>query len=364
MEIKQLSIQEKIGQMIIIGMDTNYITERIKKMIVEYKIGGIILYRKNFGNYQEMLDLIKQLKALNKENKIPLWIGIDQEGGRVNRLPKEILNLPSANLIATKGGIEEIEKSAEIIGKILKHSGYHLNFAPVLDIKRFGNSHAIGDRCYGENKEDVTRYGIAFMRKLQQQGILSIVKHFPGHGTTKKDSHYFLPIVKEKMETIEKEDMVPFEEAIKNGADAILVGHLLIKNVTGWYPASLSRKFIAKYLRKKYRYNGLIVTDDLKMRAIKFIYGPDLAVRKAFEAGNDVIVFRFQKEEERQAIEKIIHLVHNGKLKEGRINRSVKRILKMKEKYGVSDETEIEPVNIEEINGEIRRIREKCGLKG
>ena len=363
MEIKELSIQEKIGQMIIIGMDTNYITDRIKIMITKYKIGGIILYRKNFHTYQEMLDLISQLKDLNKGNKIPLWIAIDQEGGRVNRMPKEILNLPSANLIATKGGMEDVEKSAEIIGKILKQSGYNLNFAPVLDIKRFENNHAIGDRCYGENKEDVTKYGMAFMKKLQEQGIVSVIKHFPGHGATKRDSHYFLPIIKKKMEYLEKEDMYPFEQAIKNGADAILVGHLFIKNVTGIYPASLSRKFIVKYLRKKYRYHGLIITDDLKMRAIKFVYGSELAVKKAFEAGNDVIVFRFNKEEEKQVIGKIVRLVQEGKIKESRINRSVSRIIKMKQKYEISDEEEIKGTNIDEINQEIREIRKKCDME-
>lgn len=363
MEIKELSIQEKIGQMIIIGMDTNYITDRIKIMITKYKIGGIILYRKNFHTYQEMLDLIRQLKELNKENKIPLWIAIDQEGGRVNRMPKEILNLPSANLIATKCGMEEVEKSAEIIGKILKKSGYNLNFAPVLDIKRFENNHAIGDRCYGENKENVAKYGMAFMKRLQEQGIVSVIKHFPGHGATKRDSHYFLPIIKKKMEYLEKEDMYPFEQAIKNGADAILVGHLFIKNVTGIYPASLSRKFIVKYLRKKYRYHGLIITDDLKMKAIKFVYGSSIAVEKAFEAGNDVIVFRFNKEEEKQVIEKIVRLAQEGKIKESRINRSVSRIIKMKQKYEISDEEEIKGINIDEINQKIREIREKCGIE-
>lgn len=362
MDIKDLSIQEKIGQMIIIGMDTNYITERIKIMITKYKIGGIILYRKNFGTYQQMLNLIKQLKTLNQKNRIPLWIAIDQEGGRVNRMPKEILNLPSANLVATCGGIELVEKSAEIIGKILKKSGYHVDFAPVLDIKRFGDMHAIGDRCYGKEKEEVAQYGIAFMKKLQQQGILPVIKHFPGHGATEKDSHYFLPIIKEKLEYLEKEDMYPFEQAIKNGAEAILVGHLLIKNITGIYPASLSKRFIAKNLRMKYRYNGLVITDDLKMRAIKFFYGADLAVRKAFEAGNDVIVFRFNKEEEKRVVEKIIKEVQEGKIKEGRINRSVKRIIKMKQKYKISDESEITGINVDEINKDIQKIRNKCGI--
>ena len=362
MEVKNLTIEEKIGQMLMIGMDTNYITDRIKTMITKYKIGGIILYRKNFKTYNEMLKLIRDLKELNKENQIPLFIAIDQEGGRVNRMPKELENLPSANTVATIGGEELVKKSANITGRILKESGYNLNFAPVLDIKRFENQHAIGDRSFGTNKEDVTKCGIVAMKELQQNGVISVIKHFPGHGATKQDSHYFLPIVNKSMKRLENEDMYPFEQAIKNGADAILVGHLMIRNVTGMYPASLSRKFITKYLRKKYRYNGVIITDDLKMKAIKFIYGPSIAIRKAFESGNDIIVFRFNQEEEINSIEMITNLVKKGKIKESRINKSVKRIIKLKNKYNISDKKEIKGIDIENINKEIKEIREKCNM--
>lgn len=362
MEVKNLTIEEKIGQMLMIGMDTNYITDRIKTMITKYKIGGIILYRKNFKTYNEMLKLIRDLKELNKENQIPLFIAIDQEGGRVNRMPKELENLPSANTVATIGGEELVKKSANITGRILKESGYNLNFAPVLDIKRFENQHAIGDRSFGTNKGDVAKCGVAAMKELQQNGVISVIKHFPGHGATKQDSHYFLPIVNKSMKRLENEDMYPFEQAIKNGADAILVGHLMIRNVTGMYPASLSRKFITKYLRKKYRYNGVIITDDLKMKAIKFIYGPSIAIRKAFESGNDIIVFRFNQEEEINSIEMITNLVKKGKIKESRINKSVKRIIKLKNKYNISDKKEIKGIDIENINKEIKEIREKCNM--
>lgn len=358
--VEELTIKEKIGQMIIVGMETNYITDRIKNMIQNYKIGGIILYRKNFKTYAEMLKLIEELKTLNINNKIPLFIAIDQEGGRVNRMPKQIENLPSANQVAEIGGKELVQKSANITGKLLRNSGYNLNFAPVLDIKRFGDKTAIGDRSFGKNKNVVSECGITAMKELQKNKIIPVIKHFPGHGATKQDSHHFLPIINSSMKKIENEDMYPFQKAIENGAEAILVGHLLIRNVTGIYPASLSRKFITKYLRKKYRYNGLIVTDDLKMKAIKFIYGCDLAVTKAFEAGNDIIVFRFNKEEEKRVLEKIENLVKKGKIKESRINRSVRRIIKIKEKYEISDTEKIKGIDIEEINKEIKEIREKC----
>ena len=363
MDIKELSLEEKIGQMIIIGMDSNYITERIKNMILEYKIGGIILYRKNFKTYQEMLELIRELKNLNKKNKISLFIAIDQEGGRVNRMPKELKNLPSANQIAEKGGEELVRKSAEITGRILRKSGYNLNFAPVLDIKRFGEKTAIGDRSFSEDKEKVSRCGIATMEELQKNQVISVIKHFPGHGATKQDSHHFLPIIKSSMKKIENEDMYPFKKAIEKGADAVLVGHLLIRKETGIYPASLSRKFIIKHLRKKYRYNGLIITDDLKMKAIKFFYGPYLATKKAFEAGNDIIVFRFNAEEEKRVIDQIIKTVKSDNKKQCRVNRSVKRIIEIKQKYQISDTEEIKGVDIEKINSEIAEIRKKCGLE-
>lgn len=362
MRVEQLSLEEKIGQMMMVGMDTNYITDRIKVLISDYKIGGIILYRKNFNTYKDMLKLITDLKQLNQNNRIPLFIAIDQEGGRVNRMPSEIENLPSPSLISRYGGEELVRKANNITGEILRNSGYNVNFSPVLDLMENGNQKVVGDRSFGNDKIEVAKMGITAMKELQKNNIISVIKHFPGHGATKKDSHHFLPIIKTPMSKIEKEDMYPFEMAIKNGADALLVGHLLIKNVTGIYPASLSRKFITKYIRLKYRYRGLIFTDDLKMRAIKFIYGPSIAIRKAFEAGNDVIIFRFNKDEEKNAINRIINLAKDGKIKESRINRSVKRIINIKEKYKISDTDEIEGINIGEINKEIHEIRNVCKI--
>lgn len=362
MKIEKLSLKEKIGQMVMIGMDTNYITDRIKDMIINYKIGGIILYRKNFATYQDMINLIKELKQINQVNKVPLFIAIDQEGGRVNRMPKELKNLPSANLIASIGGEQMVAEAANITGEILHKSGFNLNFAPVLDLKRYNKQTVIGDRSYSEDKEVVAKCGIATMQELQKNNIISVAKHFPGHGATKQDSHYFLPVINVPISKIEDEDMYPFSQIISNGADAILVGHLLIPKVTGVYPASLSRKFICKYIRKKFKYKGLIVTDDLKMRAIKLFYGAELAVKKAFEAGNDIIVFRFNKEEEKRALDNIFNLVQSGKIKENRINRSVNRILKVKKKYNISDIKEIEGINIEEINERITDVRKRCEI--
>ena len=357
--LNELSKEEKIGQMIIVGMDTNYITERIRILIQKYKIGGIILYRKNFSTYDNLIKLINELKKLNKNNKIPLIIAIDQEGGRVNRLPKEFNNLPSANLIAKQKDIELIKEASSVTSQILSASGFNMNFAPVMDLKSFKDNHAIGDRAYSCDPEIVSQYGMIFMKELQKNNIISVVKHFPGHGATNQDSHFTLSVIKKSYEELEKEDILPFKIAMQNGADAMLVGHLMIPEITKTNPASLSKKFIGNYIRKKYRYNKLLITDDLKMRSIRLFYGETRAVKKAFEAGNDIIVFRYKKDKEKRAIQNLLHLYDKNI---GRVNRSVIRILKEKEKYNVNDEEVIPSININQINEKINLIRIKCNI--
>lgn len=311
---KDLSIEEKIGQMLIVGIEQNKITQRTKDLILKYKIGGVILYRKNFNTYEEMVGLIKELKELNKANKVPLFISIDQEGGRVNRMPKELLNLPAAGKIANKMKEEGITQSSNILAEVLRKSGFNMNFAPVLDLDRFKQNQAIGDRSFSQNKEQVAKYGIIQINEFKKQNIISVVKHFPGHGATNKDSHFYLPTIKIGIKTLQSEDMYPFEEAIKAGVDSILIGHLRIKEITRLAPCSLSRKFIIKYLRGKYHYKGLIISDDLKMRAIKNRYGSTNALIKALNSGNDIVIFRYNQKQEKNAIEKVQNLAKERKV--------------------------------------------------
>lgn len=356
--IQDLSIEEKIGQMLMVGIEGNKITERTKKLILKYKIGGIILYKKNFNNYDEMLTLIQELKKLNQSNKIPLFISIDQEGGRVNRLPKEFSNLPAVSLIAQKLNKEGIEKATDITSRILKKSGFNMNFAPVLDINRYEENKAIGDRSFSENIKEVTECGIIAMKKFQENNIISVIKHFPGHGATNRDSHHILPKTKLTMRQLENEDLQPFRKAIESGADAILVGHLRVKKQMQIAPCSLSRKFILKNLRRKYNYRGIVISDDLKMRAVKNMYTPEKALIKAVNAGNDLIIFRYTEKQEEKSIMQLIKLIKQGKLSNYRINKSVKRILDIKEKYKLSDYEQPEKLDLNEINKQIHDIRE------
>ena len=358
-----LSLEEKICQKVIIGMDTPNAIDKIENLITKYKIGGILLYKKNYKNIEELINLINYIKELNRKNNVPMFIAIDQEGGRVNRLPNELENIPAPyKLSKLENAKEYVQKAGKITGEILHRLGFNMNFAPVLDIKRFPDNHAIGDRAFSENIKKVTEHGIEYMKKLQENQVVSVIKHFPGHGATNSDSHFKIPKIKEKINDLEKIDMEPFEKAIENGADAVLVGHMRIKDIT-INPASISRKFITKYLKKKYRFKGLVVTDDMRMKAMKYRFGANKSIIKAFEAGNDVIVFKYDKGIE--VLNEVIDMAKNGKLKMNQIDNSVNKILNIKDKYQINND-KIELVDdeyIEKINEQIEEMRNECNLK-
>lgn len=353
MKISDLTLEEKIGQLFMVGLESD-LNETID-MVTNYKLGGVILYKRNYSNYEEMIKLINKIKCKNSANKVPIFISIDQEGGRVNRMPSEIKNLKSATQIIENGDINIVRKSGTIIGEMLYKSGISMDYAPVLDIKRFKENHPIGDRCYGETKEDVAKYAIEVMNEINRNNVIAVVKHFPGHGLTKKDSHFQIPKIKEKIETVEKVDMFPFEVAIKSNTDAIMVGHLMVEDIDKKYPASLSEKIIKKYLIDKYNFKGLIITDDMKMLAIRIHYNMKRAVKRAINAGNDIIMIGLPYKKTQKVIEYIIKQVQKGEISQERLDESVKKILDIKEKYNVNDQ-KVEGFNIEEINKKIQDI--------
>ena len=335
--LNELTLEEKVGQMLMVGIENKNCIKPVEHLIEKYEIGGVLLYKRDYKNYKELNELINRLRALGRKNKVPLFIAIDQEGGRVNRMPDEFGNVPSANKLALYKEEDLVEKSGEVTGEMLRSVGFNFNFAPVLDIKRFGNTQAIGDRAFSDDVETVSRCGITYMNKMKEHHIVPAIKHYPGHGATSKDSHFTLPVIEESKKNLEQEDLVPFKRAIECGADVLLVGHLRIKRVTHGYPASMSKSFVRKYIRKKNRFNGIVITDDIRMKAVKILYGTKRALIKAFKAGNDIILFKYNTGDE-ALIDKILKEVNDGKINIAKINRSVRRILKVKERYEIENE--------------------------
>lgn len=356
MNFNKLSLEEKFGQMILLGLDVYDINEEIIKIIQEYKIGGVILYKKNYTSLESMTEFIYKLNKINEKNKIPLFIAIDQENGRVNRLPKEIVAIHNALAQSNTNDMNLINSVNEITSYILKKVGINMNFAPVLDIVRSNKNKVIGNRSYGNNYNDVVKYAIPFMKQLQKDGIISVVKHFPGHGLTINDSHFILPKIK-NLEMLEKEDLKVFEEAIKNGADAIMCGHLLLKGY-GITPASLNKKIINDFLLKKTNYKGILMTDDLRMKSLKILGNIRKNVKNSILAGNNIVMIKFKKGDKKKLYEKLLKDVKNYDIDPKLINDSAKKIIKLKIDYKIGNNIDNNKVNISinNLNKKIKNI--------
>ena len=262
MNKRELSINEKIGQRFIFGINDKNINSIIE-LIKNYSIGGVVLYKKNYNSYKEMIDVINRLKDANKNNSVPLFITIDQEGGIVNRLPKEIHNLKNIYEVS-KHDYDLVDDYASIIGNILHDSGINMNLAPVLDIYNNSKSKVLDKRCFYGNGNDVYKCGLRYTKGLENNKVIPVIKHFPGHGVSKMDSHLILPMVFNYHKILDKH-IKPFEKLIKDDVPVIMIGHIIIRKLTNLLPASISNNFILKYLRNKYNYNGLIMTDEINM---------------------------------------------------------------------------------------------------
>ena len=354
MNINELSLEEKIGQMFMFGVNSKNI-DCLYELIKNNKIGGVILYRNNYSTYEEMLDVIKKLKEANKDNKIPLFISIDQEGGRVNRMPKELNNIKNIYDLSSLNDVKIIKKSASITGKRLYESGVNMDFAPVLDIYNNSNSNVLDRRCFSSDVDVVSEYGTIYIKELNKNKVISVVKHFPGHGASSKDSHVFVPYISNSNEILNKH-IIPFEHAINNECDAIMVGHMVIKKMTSGLPASISKNFITKYLREKYNYDGLIITDDIRMMAVSMFYR-FVSLKSAFTSGSDIILFKYRNNDVK-VINKVINMVNNNVIDIDEVNKSVERILRIKNKYCITDDIDYNGCNVDKINLEIDKIND------
>jgi beta-N-acetylhexosaminidase len=263
---------------------------------------------------------VKYLSKLKNKN---LFIAVDQEGGRVNRIKKGVAILPPMSEIKTE---KEAYSNGAILAKELKPLGIKLDLAPVVDVNTEIKNPIIGDRSFGSNPLKVKKLSCAMIRGMQDNGLYACAKHFPGHGPTKKDSHKCLPEVNISYENWENIHLPPFVSAIKAGISCIMVGHILYPCLDKKYPSSLSHKIVTEILRKKLGYKGVIITDDILMKGITKKYTPEEAAVLAINAGADMVLVCKGKGVQRRIKEAIADAVLNGKIDIKRINESYKRV--------------------------------------
>ncbi len=353
--IKNMTIDEKIGQLMIVGLDGTEIDENIKYMIEKKHIGGFILFKNNIVNAEQTAELLNTLKETNNSNPLPLFLSVDEEGGNVYRLPQEFLKMPAARKI---GDINDEKISLEygkILGMRIKSLGFNMDFAPVLDVNSNPNNPVIGNRAFGFTVDIVADNGLQAMKGINSENIVSIVKHFPGHGDTATDSHIKLPVVDKELKELESLELIPFAKAIAENVDGIMVAHILFPKIDGDNPSTISKAIIDDMLREKLAYDGVVISDDMTMGAIMENYGIEDASVRFLKAGGDIVLVCHGYDNQIKVIDKIREEVENGGITEGEIDEKVERIIKLKRKYNIEDNL-IDKVDIEPVNAMTRGL--------
>ena len=356
--IHDMTLEEKIGQMIFAGIGGTVADERAIKLITEDKVGGIIFNGHNLVSPDQTISYVNALKSANDKNKVPLFFGVDQEGGRVSKLPGDLVKIPSSLKIGELNNPGFSFEIGKALGELVKAYGFNIDFAPVLDINSNSNNPVIGDRSFGKTAEIVSSLGIATMKGLQEVSIIPTIKHFPGHGDTSVDSHLALPVIKKSLGDLEELELIPFTNAIEGGADMVMIAHLLLPEIDENLPSSLSKTIISDILRDKLNYDGVVITDDMTMNAIDSNYGLDEASVLSVQAGTDIVMVANDYDKIDSVLSALNDAVTSGEISVDRIDESVRRILLLKDKYEISDEY-TDSVNVNVLNELLQTVLNK-----
>ncbi len=346
--LRSMTLEEKVAQLLFPSLTTGAgrpvaeMTGETAAALRRYPVGGVILSRGNLVTAGQTRKLIADLQAASR---LPLFIGIDQEGGRVTRLPYGTVT-PGNMALAATGDPESAYQAARLIGGELAGLGFNLNFAPVLDINSNPANPVIGVRSFGEDPELVAAMGQSFIRGLQAAGIAAAVKHFPGHGDTSVDSHLGLPSLPYDRQSLERRELKPFIDVLAAAPpDMIMTAHIAlplldpetvrsVKDAAAVHlPATLSHPVLTGLLRNQLGYDGIIITDALNMRAVTEHFGAGEAAVRAIQAGADLLLMPDLE----ASYTALLAAVRRGDITEQRLDQSVRRILTLKIRRGIID---------------------------
>lgn len=308
------------------GFDGTELPDHIQKLLDD-GLGGIILFKRNLRDLEQICALTA---SLHRRAAGPLLVGADQEGGRVVRLPPPFLPIPSA---ATLGRIDDPMLTREVacaVGRELRAAGFTWNLAPVLDVHTNPDNPIIGDRAFSDDPQRVARLALATVRGFEDAGILTTGKHFPGHGDTATDSHLTLPESMQPQDRWRTVEFLPFLEAIRAGIPSILVAHLNCPALDPATPSSLSRIVITDVLRGELGFDGVVVSDDLEMKAIMARFDVGEAAVRFLEAGGDLLLICREPARQRSAVAAVDAAVRTGRLSRRRLHESLDRLARFR----------------------------------
>lgn len=341
----RLTLEQKIGQMLMVGCGEKTVTPALQGLLRACPAGAVVLFRHNIAGRQQVSRLAAALQRLSRAGTgVGLLIATDQEGGRVVRLPRAWTG-PEGAVSARELGQSDISRTAlaaERTAAAFRSAGLNMNLAPVLDVLTHPSNQALQGRTFGEEPERVTRHGCAYIRRLQERGVVATAKHFPGHGATGSDSHDVLPRVSLLREQWRTQHLAPFRAAVREaGVDAVMAGHVSYRftddprPVDGGVPASLSPYFLEGVLRQELGFQGIVLTDDLNMAAVSRTYGGGSSVLQAVAAGADMLMISGTAVRQEAALRALRGAALSGKIRPERIDASVRRILRVKQRYGL-----------------------------
>ncbi len=327
-----MSLRSQIGQQMIIGLSGKSLTADEKKFIVENNIGGVVLFDRNLESPEQIRDLCAEVQALRFQmpGKTPLFISTDMEGGRVHRLKPPFTQWPALKKLGDLDNPTVAFHFSQRMGVEMMAVGINLDFAPCVDVYTNAKNTVIGDRALSNDPHKVERLISALIRGYIKSGIISCAKHFPGHGDTVIDSHTDLPVELATLERLQSVELVPFKKALRSRVDMVMTSHIYFKNIDPKWPVTFSEFFLKNLIREEMKFRGLIITDDLDMKAIANNYEIGFAAVRALQAGADILLYCSEPDAPAVAMESLIEAAVQGQLLEADLEDSYRRIMDLK----------------------------------
>jgi beta-N-acetylhexosaminidase len=326
-----VNLREKIGQLFMLGFHGTEPSRDLRDLFKTYHPGGVILFSHNLEDPEQAAHLTNALQKLAP--KLPLLVSIDQEGGRVARLPKGFTVFPGQGALGQADTAALAYTFAEVTAKELRAIGVNMDLTPVLDVNTNPRNPIIGDRAFGADPEQVETLGLAVIAGLQDNGVLACGKHFPGHGDTAADSHKELPTVSHGIDRLREIELRPFAHCFANGLAAVMTAHVRYPALDPDAPATLSPAILTDLLRTQLQFKGLALTDDLEMHAIIDHYGIEDAAVRALRAGADILLICKDHDRQVAAMEAVYRAVKEGDVPELLVEHALLRVLKAKERF-------------------------------
>jgi beta-N-acetylhexosaminidase len=326
------ALRQQIGQLLIAGFGGDTLPVELKALAREFGLGGVIVFSRNIAEPEQIAELCFEAARLVPD--LPLWVSIDQEGGRVARLKAPFTEWPPMATMGRSGDVALAGRFARALAAELRAVGITLDYAPVLDVNTNPKNPVIGDRALSDKADEVAKFGAAIVQGLQAEGVAACGKHFPGHGDTSSDSHLELPLVEHPIERLRDVELKPFRAAIEAGVAAIMTAHVFMPALDEERPATLSNRVVSGLLREELRFEGVILSDDLEMKAIASSYAVPAAAVLAVEAGCDgVLICGGDHDVQVSALEALIHAVEDERLRLTRVEDALKRQQRAKERF-------------------------------